>query len=341
MAKHKRDWRAGGTRRPSDVLRTELLNMTRGYTLSQAVLTANEIGLFNALAKGPLPIRGLARRLQCSLRGVRALADALTVLGLLDRTGEQVRIVEAARDLLVRGGEAYIGHLLQHQKHLYDRWARLAEAVRTGKPVGRASRRGASRERFLRAMIEGSRPSVSEVVTQLDLSGCGSLLDLGGGMGAYAVAFARRWPHLRVTLFDLPDVVTWAQCYFREEGMESRIGRIAGDARRDRLGGPYDAIFISNVLHIFSSREITSVLRRARRALNPGGIVAVKDFALRPDRRGPLRAGVFSLNMLVASEQGGVYTDDEYEEMMNRAGLEKTAQNEMREASVLLVARAR
>lgn len=324
-----------------DAMRAELLAMTRGYMRSQAVLTASGIGLFEALGEGPRSLRALARRVRCSLRGVRALADALTTLGLLVREGEMVRNADLTQDLLVSGGENYIGHLLQHQSHMYDRWGQLDRAVRTGRPVGQPSNRGLRRERFMRAMVEASRRSIPEVLELLDLSQCRRCLDLGGGFGAYAIAFAERWPHLEAVLFDVPDVIRMARSYLRRQGLQGRIECIAGDALKGRLGGPYDAIFISNLLHIFSRRENASVLRRAARALSPGGTITIKDFVLRSDRSGPVWAGLFALNMLIATERGGAYTDAEYEEMLGRAGLRLVARHEIGEASVLLMAKVR
>jgi ubiquinone/menaquinone biosynthesis C-methylase UbiE len=315
--------------------------MARGYTVSQAVLTANEVGFFEALADGPRSLRGLARRLRCSLRGIRALADALTALGLIERDGERVWNGELARTLLISRGEEYIGHMLRHQKRLCDRWGQLERAVRTGRPVGRSSRGPTGRRRFLRAMVDASRPSVREVIRHLDLSGCRHLLDLGGGLGHYAIAFAEQWPHLKATLFDLPEAICLARDYMRQQGLEGKIECIAGDARRDRLGGPYDVIFTSNVLHIFPRREVVTILRRAARVLNPAGMLVIKEFALRSDRSGPLQAGLFALNMLVATDGGLVYTEAEYEEMLTRVGLRRTARHEVGTGSLLQVAQAR
>ena len=45
------------------------------------------------------------------------------------------------------------------------------------------------------------------VASMLDLDGVGRVLDVGGGSGAFAMAFARQQPGLEAVVFDLPNVV--------------------------------------------------------------------------------------------------------------------------------------
>jgi hypothetical protein len=46
-------------------------------------------------------------------------------------------------------------------------------------------------------------------------------------------------------------------------------------------------------------------------ALNPGGRVAIRDFLIDPDRTTPLRGALFSVNMLVNTQEGRCYTEEE------------------------------
>jgi hypothetical protein len=52
-----------------------------------------------------------------------------------------------------------------------------------------------------------------------------------------------------------------------------------------------------------------------------GGRLAIHEFILDDDRKGPLFATLFSLNMLLGTEQGRAYTDGEIRAMMTEAGL--------------------
>ncbi len=319
--------------------RERLISLVRGYAASQAIATAVELGIFQSLSRSPSTVTQLARRLSLDRRGTRALTDALCTLGLLLRNGDYLHNSMAAEQFLIPGKENSLAEAVLHQKHLYERWLHLAQCVRTGKPAPAASKSPRGRMRFHKAMIASARSWIEEVTSKLDLGGCRSLLDLGGGAGACAAQFARRWPQLTVTVLDVPEVEPLARELLRKERLEGRVVFRAGDATRDRLGGPYDAVFISNVLHIFSRATMKRIIRKAARSLSPGGRLVIKEYALTDDRTGPANAGLFALNMLVATEAGGVCTESEIKAMVTSAGLKPTAEHRLRNSAYLLEAR--
>ena len=53
-----------------------------------ALIAAGQLGLFEALAEGPLPLDALAKKLSSSPRGVRDLAQLLATTGYLVRSGD-------------------------------------------------------------------------------------------------------------------------------------------------------------------------------------------------------------------------------------------------------------
>ena len=63
------------------------------------------------------------------------------------------------------------------------------------------------------------------------------------------------------------------------------------------------------------------LLARAARALAPGGRGVIQDFILEPDRTRPRQAVLFALNMLVGTEAGSTYTEEEYASWLRAAGL--------------------
>ncbi len=324
-----------------DAARARIMDVAQAYSASQALLTANNLGLLQALAGGPRSFDTLRRRSGCSRRGLRALLDALAALDLVRFRAGRVRLAPGTAALFDPGSPTYLGDVLDHQSRLYARWGRLERAVRSGQPVVSRAPRPAQRKQFLKAMVGGSRRSIEQTWRLVDLSGARRLLDLGGGLGSYAIAARRIQPRLACTVFDLPAAIHLTQRYLQAEGLAGRIRCLSGDARRDDVGGPYDVILISNVLHMFSRRDNLRILVRARRALGPAGLLLVKDFVLHRDRSGPRRAGLFGLNMLLATEGGELYTDAEFEGLFRRAGLKRISHHPIGEGSRLhkLVAR--
>ena len=73
---------------PTGSAELAMLDVYMPMMKSSAILSAGKLGLFEALADGPLDIPQLADKLQSSPRGTRDLADFLVTIGYLERDGE-------------------------------------------------------------------------------------------------------------------------------------------------------------------------------------------------------------------------------------------------------------
>jgi hypothetical protein len=104
-------------------------------------------------------------------------------------------------------------------------------------------------------------------------------------------------------------------------GVQSQVSIRAGNMLDDDFGSGYDLILLNAICHMFSEGQNRHIFRRARAALAPNGHLAVQDFILNPDKTGPQHAVLFSINMLVGTESGARYSEQEYTNWMNDAGL--------------------
>jgi cyclopropane fatty-acyl-phospholipid synthase-like methyltransferase len=158
------------------------------------------------------------------------------------------------------------------------------------------------------------------VVRALGTEGGCRVLDLGGGSGAYSIAFAKALPDVQCEILDIPEVVPLTTEYVRQAGVSAQVGVRQGDMLRDDFGSGYDLIMLNAICHMFSEEQNRELFRRARRALAPSGRLAVQDFILDSDKTGPPHAALFSLNMLVGTDAGASYSEAEYTQWMETAG---------------------
>src|SRR4030067_786989 len=86
--------------------------------------------------------------------------------------------------------------------------------------------------------------------------------------------WAKRYPGARLTVFDTPETLAVTRKILEEKGASRLVALREGDFMRERLGGPFDFIWISQILHAYSEKECRFLLRKARRATRPGGGVA-------------------------------------------------------------------
>ncbi|MGB5891186.1 MAG: class I SAM-dependent methyltransferase, partial [Thermoanaerobaculia bacterium] len=299
--------------------------ITSGYKASQILFTANRLGVFTTLEDGPLSATDLAANMGTDPRATRILCDALASLALLDKSNGVYSNSEMAGEFLLPDSPKSRSAMLLHAAKLYERWSKLYDVVRTGQPVPDTeidSRlRGDGRD-FARAMADVGRLAAESACEVLDLSAVRRLLDVGGGPGVYALAFARTNPELRAVILDSEETLEVAQANIARQKLEDRVSIRVGDAFVDDLGGPYDFIFISNLVHIYSEKENRKLLTRCAKALEPGGRLAIKDFLLDPDRLSPAGGAVFAVNMLLSTEGGDSYTAEEVQQWLEDAGLQ-------------------
>ena len=113
-----------------------IIEFGHAFRASKALLSAVELGVFTALADGPLDLKTLRKRVGIDERGARDFLDALVALGMLVRRPDGRYANSAETDLyLDRNKPTYVGGVLESSitRH-YDVWGALTAALRTGKP---------------------------------------------------------------------------------------------------------------------------------------------------------------------------------------------------------------
>jgi 2-polyprenyl-3-methyl-5-hydroxy-6-metoxy-1,4-benzoquinol methylase len=154
------------------------------------------------------------------------------------------------------------------------------EFVRTGKALDvHDFIRDEQWDIYQRGMRSLARLSASEVAARTPgLGNPLTMLDVGGGHGAYSAAFCRRYPRLKATILDLPQAVEVAAPLVAEEDLEERIVHKSGNAKTEDLGrAVWDIILVSHLVHHFDDAQNRSLLKRAADALRPNGIIIIID----------------------------------------------------------------
>ncbi len=160
------------------------------------------------------------------------------------------------------------------------------------------------------------------IAGQLSLKGATTLLDLGGGPGTYAMAFLAKHPGLRATVCDRPDALEVAREIAATHKTGARLSYLPLDFLKEDIPGPFDVIWYSNVLHIYSPEQNQAVFRRAKAALAPGGRLIIQDAFLH-DREGlfPEEASLFAVSMLLFTETGNTYSLARNQRLAERGGV--------------------
>ncbi|HKC94218.1 MAG TPA: methyltransferase [Nitrospira sp.] len=304
------------------------------YWETKILLTAVRLDVFSALDGKPKTARDIAGRLGAHEPTLILLLNALVAMRLLSKDGESYANSATAEKHLVRHSAQYIGHLLLLHDAEWNNWGKLEETIRSG-------RRSVDRHVFetdpevganvLAVLHRIGQQSGPDFAKRLQLSGPIRLLDLGGGAGTNAIAFCQVYPELTATVFDLPATLRLTEKMVKEAGLETRIALLAGDFNKDGLGGPYDVVLMSDILHYQSFDTNQALVKKVYEHLIPGGRLIIKDRFLDEAGTGPAWTTAFAVHILVNTQQGGCYKTTDTMQWMSKAGftsvveLEKTA----------------
>jgi cyclopropane fatty-acyl-phospholipid synthase-like methyltransferase len=245
------------------------------------------------------------------------------------------------------GIAAFIGDSFSHGRsalrtHYKHRWSTLTDAVRHGTciPIDRDSTPEWTAD-FIASMDRNAKARAPLLVQALGAAGVRRILDLGGGSGAYSIAFAKASSDVRCEILDVPEVVPLTTEFVNRTGVSAQVSLRSGDMITNHLGSGYDIIMLNAICHMFSEERNQQLFRRARQALAPNGRLVVQDFILKNDKTGPLHAALFSLNMLVATDHGASYSETEYSGWMKNAGFADISRIKLPGPSDLIVGLAK
>lgn len=254
-----------------------------------AVAPAIDLGVFEAL-RSPRTVADLAAELDADAETLESLLAFLVATGYVGRDGERYTNTAMTTRWLTDAHDTNTGPwLTAWQEVVFPFWEREFDRVlREGEPptdiytwVAEDPDRAATLHAGFRAAARVAREDSLETVPVPD--GATRLLDVGGGHGLYAVAFAREHPNLSAVVLDHPAAEPSFEATLADTpGVADRVAFRAADYLEDALddsveGEGYDVALLFNVVHAHDAATNRALLERAFEVLRPGGIVAVLD----------------------------------------------------------------
>jgi len=292
------------------------------FMKSRVILTAAQLDIFTLLDGMPETSAALARKAGFNARALSRLVDALAAFGFLQKKDGSYSLTEKG-SLLSSRHPGSVRPMVLHMGRLWETWGDLTGMVLKG---AKGKRKHASRmdpetlEAFIGAMDVVGRDLSLEIADSYDLTPYRRLLDVGGATGTYSIAFLRKSPLLRATIFDLNAVITMARVKIAAEGLSERVEFAAGDFYKDDLPGNNDLVLLSAIIHQNDLRQNVDLYRRAFNALVPGGSILIRDHIMDAARTVPVAGTLFAINMLVNTPGGSTYTFEEIGKGLGEAG---------------------
>jgi ubiquinone/menaquinone biosynthesis C-methylase UbiE len=307
-----------------------LLEIGSAYRQAKVLLSAVELGVFSALATGPLDSGDLADRLGVHNRAARDFFDALVAMSVLTRDCKgRYRNTEESDHYLDQAKPTYLGaSFYQYNRREYALWGSLTQSLRSGNPAAEthgqdhfASLYGdAARFRtFVNAMTSGSLLAAQGIARLFPWEEYETLCDVGTAQGCLPVQVASTHSHIRAVGFDLPALRPAFEEYVLEREVADRVSFAAGDFFNDPFPTA-DVIVLGRILHNWDLDTKRMLLAKAYRALRKDGAIIVYDMLIDDDRRTSTAGLLSSLNMLLWTSGGFGYTASDCTNWLAAAG---------------------
>lgn len=301
-----------------------LMDTHVSFMRARAIMVGTKLGVFEALAGGPLAAAAVAKRCGTAQASTEKLLNALVGSGYLTYSRALYALSAVARKWLISDSPTSMRDKVLFEFIEWGMVERFEDYVRTGQPLD--MHRSVSDEQwglYQRAMRALSGLAAPEIVRRTPVPrGAKTMLDIGGSHGFISVAMCRKHAGLRAVVLDLPAAVAQAAPILAKEGMGDRVTHRIGDALTDDLGtNQWDFIYVSQLLHHFDEPTNRELVRRIARALRPNGVVAILEM-LRPSS--PNDAGQVGalLDLYFAlTSQSGTWSIEEMQRWQHDAGL--------------------
>ena len=310
-----------------------LQQMTNGYWTTQIIYVAAKLGIADLLSQGPQSVDTLARATQTHAPTLRRLMRALGGLGLFRESAEHQYELTTLGQCLTSGSPGALrARAILNGEEWYQAWGGLLDCVRTGespfenrfgKPFFEyiAGRRDTA-ALFNEAMASSTAGTAAAVVKAYDFAGSRTIVDVGGGTGAFLGAILRANAEARGILYDQPHVAAAAREALAHAGTAGRCEVVAGDFLETVPSGG-DIYILSWIIHDWDDERSIAILGHCRRAMTREARLLLIEQVV-PAGNQPSLSKLYDVHMRVLYSGGRERTLDEYRSLLAAAGLRLT-----------------
>jgi demethylspheroidene O-methyltransferase len=319
-----------------------LFDLVAGFVYAQVLAAGVQLNLFAILAEGPQTVAALAPRLALSEAAAERLLKAAAALELAE-------LLPDGRFGLGHLGAALLGNpalppMIAHHAMLY---ADLADPVALLRGQGETRKLAdfwaygsGDAGPYSRLMAESQSLVAREILDAYPLGQHRRLMDIGGGEGAFLTAAGTRHAALELVLADLPEVAEKGLERLQMAGLGGRSSAAPGSFLADPLPHGADVASLVRVLHDHDDAAAMVILRRARAALPPGGVLLVAEPMAGAPGAAPMGDAYFGFYLL-AMGSGRPRTPKEISAMLAAAGFGSSRLLRTRQPLVVQVIAAR
>ncbi|MES0827618.1 methyltransferase [Ruegeria sp. SCP11] len=303
----------------------EIAQIAYGFMGSKALFASLNNGLFECLADESKSLSEISAETNHLENLIETLAIACVSLGLLEFDGSTYKNAPATRRYLLRSSKAFFGDYYRFQidRQVYPNLAGLDSALRGDEVAGLYTGGFSDLSRavdFTRGQHAGSLGPAFVLARSVDLSGVETLLDVGGGSGAFCIMLCKRFPQLKATIADFPNVLDVARYFVEESDLADRIDFISAEDGFNGWPEQADAVLMSYLCSAIGRSATKDFVSHSLDTLSPNGRLFIHDFMVDDDHQGPSMAACWSLAMTMGNPDSTVIRPAMIEALLEEIG---------------------
>ena len=290
-----------------------VMRISSAYWHSSVLHVAHSLDVFSQLKDGFTTAKVLAKKCNADERGMELILIACVGLGLLEKQGDRFGNGPIAQTFLVKGSPRYQGGIVSMFADWVPAWAKLIDAVETGKPVVEKQHdKGKEATRtYIYGMLYRGIPQAQLLSEEVPLGGRRKMLDVGGGPGIFPIILTEKNPGLKADVLDLPQTLRVTKDIIKDFNAQDRVNAKEGNYLHDPFGEGYDVVLLSSMISQEGPDVIKNIIKKSFDAMTSGGTLLIQEQFLETDKSGPLLAALIGINQLIHTPAGRAYSAKE------------------------------
>jgi hypothetical protein len=303
-----------------------LLDLLRGYQVSQALAVAAVLGLADHLRAGPQTSAQLADATGTHAPSLARLLRARASLGVVTEDPDgRFRLMLLGALLQTEGAESLRAYAIMQGEAAYQAWGGLLSSIQTGQRqmdfYAALDQQPEAAARFQAVMAQSARQTRTAVLSVYDFAPFRTIVDVGGGYGVLLAAILQADPQTCGILFDKAAVVAAAAAHLAAAGLTERCTVVGGNFLEAVPSGG-DLYLLSWILAGHDDAEARTILHHCYAAMHAEGTLLLRDY-IRPPEPVSLASAFFDLHMLVILG-GAVRSEAEWRALLHATGFALT-----------------
>lgn len=298
-----------------------MIHLLMSYIPTRVIYVAAKLGLADHIGDDGAKSQDLAQQLNVHPGALYRILRALAGLGVLRQDEHDRFFVTSFGETLRQDSSRSVrDYAIYSHGFVYEEFGNIMDTVRTGKPVTENHyeyfRANPEQEAIFHAgMSNRGRIETVAIVDAYDFARCGTVVDVGGGNGAFLSGILASSEQVSGVLFDQKSAIEAAKA--GRGGPLPRCEFVAGNFFEAVPSGG-DTYVLKRVLDDWTDEEVIRILKNCRTVMKSETRLLIIDPLIGPPNE-QTPGHLYDIMFLVLLT-GRVRTEEEYSALLRQAG---------------------